>query len=101
MMMRVWCCRWGDSFSRSPVCPYLSHQNDGMHKAMTAAVSSPKNCPRPGLVRGVDQGGTPLYVHTSVPCMPCEEAPRIMGDMPDMPGTIEVALALPDHAKWR
>ena len=30
-----------------------------------------------------------------------EELPRVRRDMSVMPRTIEEALALPDHAKWR
>ena len=80
-----------ESFSQTFVCPSLSHQNDEMHRTMTVSISSPRNIPRPGLVRALEQGGFPSYHRTSMPGMPCEEAPRILGDMSFTPGTRLVA----------
>ena len=49
----------------------------------------------------MNRNGILLCLHTSVLCMAREELPRVRRDMSVMPRTIEEALALPDHAKWR
>ena len=96
-----------DVFSSSETCSVehscssLHEQNKEMSHAMRAAISSPRNFPRPGLIRTVDGSDVVPCLRTSVPCMPCEELPRVLGDMSVMPKTIEEALARPNHAKWR
>ena len=65
----------------------------------TCHESGIENFPRPGLLRTVDQQGISTCLRTSVPCTPCEEAPRFVGDMSVMPRTIEKALARPDYVK--
>ena len=69
-----------------------------MHWTMIAPLPLLRNHPTPGLVFTVNQDGVPSCLRTSVPCMPCAELPRVMGDMPH---AIEEALAQPDYAKWR
>ena len=68
---------------------------------MRAAIYSPCNFNRPGLNRTVDSSDVAPCLRTSVPCMPSEKLPRVLGDMSVMPRTIEEALARPDHDKWR
>ena len=81
--------------------PSLASHNAEMHTAMKAAVSSPRNFPKPGLIRTANHTDIPTCLRTSVPCMPATEPQRSLGDMSVMPRTIEEALARPDHAKWR
>ena len=82
-------------------CSSLHEHNAEMSNAMREAISSPRNFPRPGLNRTVDSSDVAPCLRKSVPCMPREELPGVLGDMSVMPRTIEEALARPDHAKWR
>ena len=45
--------------------------------------------------------GILVCLRTSASCTFCEEPSRLLGDISVMPGTIEEAFALPDHAKER
>ena len=59
-----------DTASHAAVIPTLLHQAAEINRAMKAAVSLPRNFPRPGLVHNINQEGIPTCLRTSVHYMP-------------------------------